>query len=179
MLTLVEKIIFIFLALFAGGAAWRVGDRIRRIVDRGQGSVDWRLVPKRLGDVLAKVLFLQPVWRMRFWASLFHAFVVWGFTFYLLVNLGDVLEGLIPYFEFLGSNIIGSLYRLGGDLLSVAALFGMLALIIRRQLLKPDELTIRDFTLLHPKALAGIQRDFLIVGLFILVHVGSRSWRDV
>jgi Fe-S oxidoreductase len=174
MLTLVEKIFFIFLILFAGGAALRVADRIRRIVDRGQGSVDWRLVPKRLGDVLAKVLFLQPVWRMRFWTSLFHAFVVWGFTFYLLVNLGDVLEGLIPDFEFLGSNIIGSLYRLGGDLLSVAALFGMLALIIRRQLLKPDGLTIRDSTLLHPKALAGIQRDSLIVGLFILVHVGSR-----
>ena len=124
--------------------------------------------------VLGKVVTLTPVWRMRFWASLFHALVVWGFTFYLLVNLGDVLEGFIPDFQFLGAGILGGLYRFFADLLSVAALVGMAALILRRQVVKPEELATREATLLHPKARAGIRRDSLIVGMFILFHVGSR-----
>ncbi len=174
MLTFPEKIIFVLLALAAVYAGWRVADRVIRILGRGQGKVDWRPVPGRAAGVLAKVLTLQPVWRIRFWASLFHAFVAWGFIYYLLVNLGDVLEGFFPDFRFLGRGLLGGVYRLGADLLSVAALVGMVALILRRQVEKPADLTTRETTLLHPKAQKGIQRDSLIVGLFILLHVGSR-----
>ena len=156
MLTLPEKIIFVLLALAAGVAAWRVADRIVRIIGRGQGEVDWRSVPGRVAGMLAKVLSLQPVWRIRFWASLFHALVAWGFIFYLLVNLGDVLEGFLPNYRFLGRGLLGGVYRLGADLLSVGALVGMVALILRRQVQKPDDLTTRETTLLHPKAQKGI-----------------------
>ncbi len=174
MLTLPEKIIFVLLALAAGVAAWRVTDRIARVIGRGQGQVDWRIVPGRVAGVIAKFLSLQPVWRMRFWASLFHALVAWGFTYYLLVNAGDILEGFIPGFAFLGHGLVGDLYRFGADLLSVAALVGMVALMLRRQVQKPADLSTREATLLHPKARAGIRRDSLIVGVFILLHVGSR-----
>ena len=174
MLTLIEKILFSLLVIGAGFAAWHVAKNIALVLARGHDKIDWSLVPRRLVGVLGKVVALTPVWRMRFWASLFHAFVVWSFTFYLLVNLGDVLEGFIPDFQFLGEGILGDLYRFLADVLSVAALVGMAALILRRQVFKPEELATREATLLHPKARAGIRRDSLIVGLFILVHVGSR-----
>jgi Fe-S oxidoreductase len=90
------------------------------------------------------------------------------------VNLGDVLEGLIPDFIFLGTGTIGNIYRSGADVLSVAALAGMTGLLIRRFALRAPELTIRDSTLLHPKAKTGIRRDSAIVGSVILIHVGSR-----
>jgi Fe-S oxidoreductase len=50
----------------------------------------------------------------------------------------------------------------------------MVALIIRRWLIKPSNLTTRQDILLHPRARLGVRRDSAIVGSFILVHVGSR-----
>ena len=50
----------------------------------------------------------------------------------------------------------------------------MLALIVRRFVLRAPELRTRQATLLHPEARAGIQRDSAIVCVFILLHVGSR-----
>jgi Fe-S oxidoreductase len=50
----------------------------------------------------------------------------------------------------------------------------MLALLVRRFFLRPAEMDIRSTTLLHPQARAGIRRDSVIVGVFILLHVGAR-----
>ncbi len=175
MLTAPEKIVFTLAALATVYAVIRVALRIIRIIRRGHGRPDWRVVPKRLFDVIVvKVGALAPVWRVRFWASFFHAFVVWGFTFYLLVNIGDTLEGYLPGFRFMGTGTLGSFYRLGADVLSVGVLIGMTALLLRRFVFRDPRLTARESTLLHPKARAGIRRDSLIVGLFILFHVGSR-----
>jgi Fe-S oxidoreductase len=129
---------------------------------------------KRAWKAFAKTVTFSPVLRDRLLPSLLHGFVGWAFIYYLLVNLGDVLEGLIPDFIFLGTGTIGNLYRLGADVLSVAALVGMTGLLIRRFALRAPELTIRDSTLLHPKAKSGIRRDSAIVGSVILIHVGSR-----
>ncbi|MBM3122759.1 MAG: (Fe-S)-binding protein, partial [Chloroflexi bacterium] len=117
---------------------------------------------------------LSPVFRTRWMTSLFHGFVAWGFIYYLLVNVGDVLEGYLPGYVFLGSGVLGDVYRLGGDLLSAAVLLGMLALIVRRFVLRTPELKTRQTTLLQPEARAGIQRDSAIVSTFILLHVGLR-----
>jgi Fe-S oxidoreductase len=169
-----ERILFI-LATFASlsGAYW-AADRIIRSIRRGPGKVDWAIARKRLLAVVLKVITFQPVFRLRFWPSLFHGMVAWGFIYYLLVNLGDVLEGFLPGFHFFGRGSLGSLYHLGGDLLSVAVLSGMLALVARRFIFKSASLTARQEILLHPKARSGIRRDSAIVGSFILVHVGSR-----
>jgi Fe-S oxidoreductase len=59
-------------------------------------------------------------------------------------------------------------------MLSVAALLGMSVLLMRRFVIKPSELSTREDVLLHPKARSGIRRDSAIVGIFILIHVGSR-----
>ncbi|MDO9348857.1 MAG: hypothetical protein Q7T47_06190, partial [Anaerolineales bacterium] len=117
MLTLVEKILFALAVAASVTAAFFEVKRLAGIIGRGQGKPDWKTALKRLPAVLAKVSIFQPVFRFRPLPSLFHAFVGWGFGFYLLVNLVDVLRGYIPGFEIPG--LIGNIYRLLADLLSV------------------------------------------------------------
>lgn len=174
MLTLPEKIIFVIAAAASGFAALQVALRVVRIIGRGHGKPDWTLIPKRLLPTGVKAVALTPTWRKRLLVSALHALVVWAFMFYLLVNIGDVLEALIPNFVFLGHGIIGNGYRLLADLLTVAGISGMIALLLRRFVFRAKELTTRESTLLHPKARAGIRRDSLIVGLFIILHLGGR-----
>jgi Fe-S oxidoreductase len=125
------------------------------------------------------MVFLQtasfsPVFRDRLWVSLLHGLVGWGFIFYLLVNVGDLLQAWIPGYSFLGEGTTASAYRLGADLLSVLILIGMLGLLVRRYLARSSELAIREDTPLLPGVRKGIRRDSAIVGLFILIHVGAR-----
>ncbi len=174
MLTLLEKILF-FVALSTSlVASFWITDRIRRIINRGAGQVNWKLAQKRLGEVLVKVITLQPTFRLRIGPSIFHALIAWGFLYYLLVNLGDVLEGYISGFTFLGKGVLGNLYRLGADILSVGVLTGMLFMLTRRFIFRTVTLSTREDVLLDPKARSGIRRDSAIVGVFILFHIGSR-----
>jgi len=174
MLSTPEKIIFIAASAITAVAVILVIRRMVRIIGRGQGSPDWSLIPKRLIETLTKTVALTPVWRTRFWASFFHAMVVWSFMFYLFVNIGDVLEGLLTDYVFLGTGALSNIYRLLADLLTVSGLAGMAILLLRRFVLNPAALTTRESTLLNPKARKGIRRDSLIVGFFILFHLGGR-----
>lgn len=174
MLTISEKLLFVLAVLVSLYAAYRAAERIFHIVGRGRGKPDWSLAMKRLVAVLVKTISFQPVFRFRFWSSLFHGLVAWGFIYYVFVNIGDVLQGFIPDYHFLGTNTTGNLYRLGADILSVAVWVGMVVLMIRRFTFKPAILTTRENILLHPKARFSIRRDSAIVGGFILIHVGSR-----
>ena len=175
MLTIPEKILFVVGTLAAFIAAYGVIKRIVRILARGHGQPDWKLAQKRLLAVLGKMITLQPTFRIRFGPSLLHAFVAWAFMYYMLVNAVDILAGLFNgfnLFELLGP--VGGVLALAADLLSVAALLGMIVLIIRRFVLRPATLTARKDVLLQPQARAGIRRDSAIVASFILIHVGSR-----
>ncbi len=174
MLTTPERLLFtiftlITIYLTAGAIA-----RLIRIIRRGSGRPDWRAAVRRAGEALYKSVSFAPSFRARLGTSLLHGLVGWGFIYYFLVNLGDVLEGFVPEFVFLGEGSLGDLYRLGADVLSVGVLIGMVGLLIRRYWVRPPALQIRETTLLHPKARLGIRRDSAIVGAFILVHVGSR-----
>jgi Fe-S oxidoreductase len=184
MLTLVEKILFTLLALASLVFALRAADRIRRLLWRGRDGAALNFaylkqqIPRRAVDAALKFVTLSPTWRVRLGPSLFHALIAWGFTYYLLVNIGDGLEGFLPNFVFLGAGPIGNVYRLIADLLSVGVLAGMTAMLVRRLTRGPMIFGFREKTLLHPKAAAGIKRDSAIVGGFILFHVGSRFLGD-
>ena len=161
MLTTAEKIIFAiltFISLLAFILSFR---RIIRVIGAGQDKPDWNLAIQRLAKVLAQIITFQPVFRFRFWSSLFHALVGWGFGFYILVNLFEVTKAYFPGFEIMGK--IGDIYRLLADLLTVAVLIGMIFLVLRRFAFRPANLSTRDTTLLHPKARTGILRDSAIV----------------
>ena len=174
MLTTPERLLFFLLLVTTIFLAARATLRIIRIISRGRGKPDWAMSIRRAWEAFAKTITFSPVLRDRLLPSLLHGFVGWAFIYFLLVNLGDMLEGLVPDFIFLGTGTIGNLYRLGGDVLSVAALIGITGLLVRRFALRAPELTIRDSTLLHPKAKSGIRRDSAIVGSVIIIHVGSR-----
>ncbi|GAB4524675.1 MAG: (Fe-S)-binding protein [Anaerolineales bacterium] len=174
MLTLIEKLLFIVAVGASLYYTWLGVQRIIAIIARGQGQPDWKLARQRLADALLKTIALKPTWRLRPGATLFHALVAWGFMYYALVNIGDVLQGYLPNFTFLGHGLLGNVYRLGADLLSAGVLVGMSALLVRRFLLRPAELVAREDIFLNPKARAGIRRDSAIVGVFILLHVGGR-----
>lgn len=173
-LTLPEKIIFAIAVITTAYFSIRAIQKLIRIISIGQRKPEWRLIPKRLWQAIKKTLSLETVWRLRPIPSLFHALIVWGFTFYLIVNIGDVLQAYILDFVFQGSGTSGNLYRLVADFLSVGVVVGMMALLIRRFILKPENLGTRKTILLHEKAQNGIKRDSLIVGVFILAHVGFR-----
>ncbi len=174
MLTSPEKLLFILAVCASVFLTWRGVIRIIQNISQGGGHPDWNLIPNRIMSAIGKFVTLGPTWKLRPIASIFHALVAWGFTFYLVVNVGDVLRAFIPEFHFLGTGTISGVYRLIADLLSVAALFGMAALLVRRFFLRPRELTIAEDTMLHPQARTGIKRDSAIVGIFILLHVGFR-----
>ena len=172
MLFLVEKIIFAIAVFATAIAAWFGVKRLAGLISNGRGKPDWKLVPQRLVKVLIKVGVFKPVFRYRFLTSFFHGLVGWGFGFYLLVNVIDVFRGYIPGFEIPG--LTGDIYRLLADVLTISVLVGMLYFLIRRFIFRSNLLTTRESTLLIPEARRGIRRDSAIVGIFILLHVGSR-----
>jgi ferredoxin len=178
MLSTVEKILFALLALAAAYFAFDIARKIAAVVGRGRGKPDWNAALKRLPSVLVRTATLSPVWRTRPVVSFFHALIAWGFIFYLLVNFGDLLEGYIAGLDFLGGTAVGNYYRLFSDLFSAGVLVGMVALILRRFVLRDRSLETRDSTRLHPKASAGKKRDSLIVGSFVVLHISARGWRS-
>lgn len=175
MLTTPERVVFFILAAISLYLTWHGVRRMVRVIRRGHGRPDWGLAARRLIDVvLRKTVALTPTFRTRPFTSIIHGLVAWGFMYYVLVNVGDVLEAYIPGFSFMGSGRLADVYHLGADLLSMSVLVGMSALMIRRYLLNPPALSLADRTLVHPKARHGIRRDSAIVGAFILLHVGFR-----
>ena len=176
MLATIEKILFTLLAFGSLYGALRAIDRIVRIVRRGTGVLATDHFASRLLNAAIVFVSTKTVLKRRPLASLAHAFIAWGFTFYLLVNISDGLEGFgLTLFQ---QNTLGNLYRLVADVLTVGVLAGMVAMLIRRAVRGPKIFGFNQNTVLHPKALAGIQRDSLIVGSFILFHVGSRFLGD-
>lgn len=145
------------------------------VIQRGQDSLDTDHLPRRIWDGIVALFSQGGIIRHRKVTSLFHYGVAFGFIFYGLVNIIDVLEGVVPGFHFFENNIIGDLFRLGADLFAAAVLVGIIYFLLRRFLAQDKALTIRDNVMLMPKVRAGaISADSLIVILFILFHVGAR-----
>lgn len=174
MLTPIEKILFALLAIFSLVATYYTFSQMARVVLRGQGKLNFDRLPQRVATGLIALFNQGRIIRHRRLASIFHWGVAWGFIFYGLVNLVDVAEALITGFH-LPDFFLTDIYNLLADLFSVAVLAGIVFFFIRRFPAQDKALKIRDNVLLHPKArAAGINRDSLIVILFITIHVGSR-----
>ncbi len=174
MLTDIERIIFTFLALASAYAGYQVGKRIWLVVGRGQGELGTDDMGARVRRAIGAFVTQRTVLKRRPLASVAHLFVAWGFTFYLLVNVIDGLYGFFPGFNLFEDSVVGGVYRLLADLLTVGVLVGMVALIVRRLARGQAIFGFNKNTVLHPKAVYGIKRDSFIVGGFILFHVGSR-----
>jgi Fe-S oxidoreductase len=171
MLSLVEKILFILLAigsLYYGGKGFY---DVYRAIARGKADPRLDHLGARFLRTLWIVLTQQSVFKMRPLVSFLHALVFYGFVFYFLVNLVDVIEGFVPFHARGG---LWQPFNVLADLLTAGVLIGMMGLVIRRFFVRPKDFAFPSNVPLQPDVHGGIRRDSTIVAAFILFHVGSR-----
>ncbi len=170
MLTPIEKVLFALLVLASFVCTAITFRRMVHTLSRSHGRLNLDRLSQRVCSGLIALFSQGGILRRRPIASLFHVFLAWAFFFYFRVNFSDILTGYIPSFHFPGD----FLYRLLADLFSAAALTAMAFFLIRRFVVKTLVLRYRNNVKLHPHARAGIARDSLLVGVFVLGHVGFR-----
>mgnify|MGYP001613211598 CR=1 FL=1 len=181
MLTLPEKItFFLMIAVFGGWTAWGFFN-IFRIVRRGRATFQSpisnlaKLIPQSIRALLEVGLQI-PILKSRPILTFFHALIFFGFSYYFLVNVNDLLEGFVAgYSTAEKTDLIFGTLNLIGDVLSLGVLVGVVAFLVRRFIAKDKRLNYnKDVLLYKPVAEGGIKRDSIIVGGFIFFHVGSR-----
>ncbi len=171
MLTLLEKILFI---LLAAGSFYYGSKRfydVYRTIARGKPDARFDNLAGRIRDALWIVLTQRSVFKTRPVVSFLHALIFYGFVFYFLVNLVDVIEG---FFAVQGRGGAWNLFNLAADLLTAAVLIGIAGMVIRRLLVRPKDFSFAPNVPVQPEVRAGILRDSSIVAGFIIFHVGSR-----
>jgi len=168
-----EKVIFLFVLLGSLGATRITFGNMFRIIARGSHPIDWQLVLKRIPTGLL-ALFGKPLFKTRPVATVVHTGVAWGFILYMLVNVIDVIYGLVPDFHFLSGMILGNLYRLFVDIFSVIVLLGVVYFLVRRFIQNDPALRINENVLMSEKVRTGVYRDSALVAFFIFFHVGFR-----
>ena len=171
MLTTVEKVLFVLLAL---GSLYYGGKKfydVYRAIARGKPDARFDNLRQRIRRAIWIVLTQQSVIKKRPIVSFLHALIFYGFVFYFLVNLVDVLEG------FLGVRASGgawSLFNLAADLLTAGVLTGIIGMVLRRWFVRPKDFDFPANVPVQPEVQAGIFRDSSVVAGFIIFHVGCR-----
>lgn len=181
MLTLPEKLLFVVFAAACGWYAFQGFRRVALLVARGDRALSiprWDRLPQRAGSALVRTVTQVTVFKGRPWVSFFHAFVFYGFVFYLLVNVVDGIKGMVPaaWLAWMRFGLVGDLFRLGADLFGALVLVGVAWLLVRRFVRRDPVLSPGGARVKLHEAVAsgGVQRDSVIVGVFILLHVGFR-----
>jgi len=169
-----EKILFLIFLLLSVILSYRSFSRMIMIIRRGAGRLHFDHLPRRIGEALTVLFTQKTVFTDRLILSMFHALLAWAFILYFLVNIGDIYEGYLTGSHFLGSGWLGDLYRIFVDLFSLMAVVAMTFFLVRRFITGSPKLEIGEQVMLMPEARKGIKRDSLIVGLFIIMHVGFR-----
>ena len=174
MLTGLERVAFLVLVVLSITLSFTTFSRMFKVISRGTDPLDWRAIIRNWPRGLAIFLSQKTLFKTRPVVGAIHAGVAWGFTLYLLVNVIDVLYGMIPNFRFLPDSIFGDVYRFFVDFFSMLVLLGVVVFLFRRFVFKDKRLETNDPVMLSSSAKKGIKRDSVIVGLFIVLHVGFR-----
>ena len=179
MLTLTEKVLFALAAVFSAYGTWLGFAALFRVINRGKGpplQIHWRRVLSAAGTWIT----MRPLWRTRKLTSFIHAGLAWGFVFYLIVNVVDLVRGYRagPGLDLPPWMVNG--FHLAADLFSAVVLLAMVWFLLRRFVL-PGRSQLRARTDIRRIPVSRISfmkltvnRDSVIVGLFILGHVGFR-----
>ena len=174
MLTNIERGLFIIFVCVSLGLSYTTFSKMFKAIGRGSQPLNWIDVLKNWPKGLAIFLSQKTLFKTRPVIGAIHSGVAWGFTFYLMVNIIDVMYGMIPDFHFFPDHFIGKAYRLFVDIFTMTVLFGVIFFVIRRFIAKDKKLNINEPVLLSDSARKGIKRDSFIVGSFIILHVGFR-----
>ncbi|RIK12226.1 MAG: (Fe-S)-binding protein, partial [Anaerolineae bacterium] len=125
MLSNFELFMFLLLVAICLVATANTFTLMARVINRGQGELYLDELPRRVVTGAMALITQGRIIRHRKLTSLFHYGVAFGFIFYGLVNVIDVLEGIFPGFAFFPDNIIGQIYRLAADLFAAAVIIGV------------------------------------------------------
>jgi hypothetical protein len=177
-LSLLEKILFVIVGGAFGGLAALNFYKIYQAIMRAKPDSDQRFdhLTSRIGAAIWNGLTQTRVFRDRFWVSMLHSGIFFGFTYYLLVNIVDGLEGFFG-FEVKSDTWYTAIYNITADLLTFAILIGVIGLAYRRFKTKSGARAFgfNPRTLLHEAIQGGkIPNDSLIVSSFITLHAISR-----
>ena len=177
-LSITEKLIFIVFALTLLSWAALNFLRVVQTVQRGQPSPEptWNDWPARVGNALWLTLTQARVFRDRPVVGVFHGFILYGFVYYLLVNVVDVIEAFTGW-RVSSSAPLGALHNLLSDVFTGLILLGVIVLWARRFITASGRRTFsfNVRTWLHEAVRGGkIPTDSVIVSGFITFHVGMR-----
>ena len=180
MLTLPEKLLFALLATLSVYYTYLGFKQIIAVIRQGQPEYYRRTnkIGERVREAIFQTVSQVTVFRNRPIVGFFHSFIFYGFSFYVLVNLVDLVEGFFPskWFTWLGGSLVGDWFRLGADILGFLVLVGVIFFVWRRFIRKDVQLErFNDSVLLQPDVRAGgVRWDSFIVAAFIFLHVGFR-----
>ncbi len=175
MLSTFEQIGFIVLAIVCLSLAFGRFRQIYQIVKSAAKLDRFDKLISRFVVALIEIGLQKTISKARPFVSFMHSFIFFGFSFYLLVNVNDILEAYWDGWTTIGAGPIPGAFNLFADLFSVLVLTGMIFFLYRRFVQKPKVMEFNANVKLHPNVAAGgIKKDSLIVGIFILIHVGSR-----
>ena len=174
MLTFPEKLTFILFALSSLSLSVVTFSRMFKIIDLGTKKIEWKTVLLNWPKGFSSFFGQNTLFKTRRIVGFIHALVAWGFTLYLLVNIMDILYGFIPGFKFFPNSIIGKIYKIFVDIFTILVLTGVSYFLLRRFLTNDSKLEINPPVMLSDSARVGMKKDSLLVGSFILLHVGAR-----
>ena len=107
MLSTVEKILYILLAMTSLGLASVAFFQMARVILRGQGRLSAAPFARRLAKGLLGFLTQGGMLTRRPLTSAIHSVIVLRFVYYLLANVGDLAEGFLPEFRSLADTEFG------------------------------------------------------------------------
>lgn len=171
MLSSIEKVLFLLLAAGSLSYGGKKLYDVYRTIARGKPDERFDRLGERIGRGLWLAITQQTVFKKRPVVSFLHALIFYGFVFYFLVNLIDVVEG---FFGIHGRGGGWNIFNVLADILTAGVLTGMIGLIFRRWFVRPKDFEFPANVPVQPEVRAGVFRDSTIVAGFILFHVGSR-----
>ena len=133
-----EKLLFAALTLTSAYAFWRRFSVVLRKILQSKKDPGFHLFPlaPRIRDFVLEVLFQAKVIRERPFAGLAHAFVFWAFCAFALVTLNHCATIFgVSFLNPVGP--IGRIYFYLAAVFAAACAAGILALFIRRFLIRP------------------------------------------
>src|SRR5260221_1104311 len=144
MLTVPEKILFALLAALSIYYTYLGFSQIIAVIRRGQPEYYSRTNSafERVREAIVQTITQVTVFRGRPIVGFFHSFIFYGFSFYMLVNLVDVVEGYCPrhWFTWLGGSLVGNWFLAGADILGFLVLIGIVFFLLRRFIVSASQL---------------------------------------
>jgi Fe-S oxidoreductase/energy-converting hydrogenase Eha subunit A len=136
--SLIEKFLFTAFTLASAWAFWRRFGVVLDKILRSKKDPSFHLFPiaRRIRDFIWEVLFQAKVIRERPLAGIAHAFVFWAFCAFALVTLNHCADAFgLPFLS--PASPIGRFYFYFAAIFATACAIGILALFIRRFLVRP------------------------------------------